>query len=218
VRHVGQKFTLTPVCRFGLLPGTGVLLDRLSKIVHHLIDLRLQTVHLSTRFDRDKTGEVSICRCSGDLGECSHLRGEVRSHRVDIEAVCQSRRCKSSSRYLLPRPLDVLDFRLHTQLSFRSYLPGDSRDFCRKDGQLINHIIDSVDQVENLSRHLDTDDLLCQVTTGDCGLIVSASRLSEKLLTVACAIVRTCSVKFAAMILTQSVRSFQVPATPGTRA
>lgn len=37
-------------------------------------------------------------------------------------------------------------------------------------------------------------------------------------LTVACAIVRTCSVRFAAMMLTQSVRSFQVPATPGTRA
>ena len=46
----------------------------------------------------------------------------------------------------------------------------------------------------------------------------TAALVEEGMLTVACAIVRTCSVKLAAMMLTFSVRSFQVPATPGTRA
>ena len=60
VRHVCQEFTLTPVGRFGLLSGARILLDRLSEVVHHLIDLRLQTVHFTTRFDRDEPSEISI--------------------------------------------------------------------------------------------------------------------------------------------------------------
>lgn len=42
VRHVCQKFGFTPVGGFGLLPCVGVFLDTFSKIVHHLIDFRLE--------------------------------------------------------------------------------------------------------------------------------------------------------------------------------
>ena len=85
MRHVGQEFTLTPVSSFGLLPGACVLFDRLSKVVHHLVDLRLETVHFTARLDRDKAREVSVSGGSRDLSKGSDLRRQVRSHRVHVE-------------------------------------------------------------------------------------------------------------------------------------
>lgn len=58
---------------------------------------------------------------------------------------------RDSLRDLLPCPFNILDFSLYSQLSFCSDFSGDSCHFRSENGQLVNHIIDGVDQIENLS-------------------------------------------------------------------
>jgi hypothetical protein len=112
-------------------------------------------------------------------------------------------------RDLLPCSFDIADFGLYSQFTLSTHFSGYSSDLSGEDRQLVNHVIDGINQIQDLSRNLDTDHLLGQVTTSDCGLLdqlaIRQSRRSQ--LTVAWAMVRTCSVKLAAMILTQSVKS-----------
>lgn len=83
VRHVSQELGFTPVGQFGGFPGSGVLLDTISQVEDHLVDLRLQRVHLSTSLDRDETTEVSVCGGGRDLRETTHLRRQVVGHGID---------------------------------------------------------------------------------------------------------------------------------------
>jgi hypothetical protein len=73
-------------------------------------------------------------------------------------------------RDLLPCSFNITDFGLYSQFPLRSHFSGYTSDLCSEDRQLVNHIIDSIDQIQNLSRYLDTDDLLGQITSGDSGL------------------------------------------------
>lgn len=99
MRHVCQELGLRSVGRLGLLSSARVLLDTFSEVVHHLVDLGLETVHLSRRFDCDESSKITIGGSGRDLGEGSHLGCQVGSHGVDIEAagkvsvryVCQKR-------------------------------------------------------------------------------------------------------------------------------
>ena len=73
-------------------------------------------------------------------------------------------------RDLLPCSLDITNFGLYSQFTLRSHFSGYTSDLCGEDRQLVNHIINSVDQIQNLSRYLDTDDFLGQITTRNSGL------------------------------------------------
>jgi len=73
-------------------------------------------------------------------------------------------------RDLLPCSLDIANFGLYSQFTLRSHFSGYTSDLGGEDRQLVNHIIDSVDQIQNLSRYLHTDDFLSQITSGDSGL------------------------------------------------
>ena len=84
MRHVGQELALTPIRRFCLLPRRRILFNRFPEVVHHLVDLRLERVHLTRRFDSDEPREVAVGRCRRDLGKRSDLRCKVGGHRVDI--------------------------------------------------------------------------------------------------------------------------------------
>jgi hypothetical protein len=77
---------------------------------------------------------------------------------------------KPRIRDLLPCSLDIAHFGLYSQFPFRTHFSGYTSDLGGKDRQLVNHIVDSIDQIQDLSRYLDTDDLLGQVTTSDSGL------------------------------------------------
>lgn len=79
----------------------------------------------------------------------------------------------------MPSALDILDLGLDSELPFRTDLACDSGDFRGENSKLVNHIIDRVDQVEDLSGHLDANDLLREVSTSDRGL-VSALQANEK--------------------------------------
>jgi hypothetical protein len=73
-------------------------------------------------------------------------------------------------RDLLPCSFDVANFGLYSQFTLRSHFSGYTSDLCSEDRQLVNHIIDSIDQIQNLSRYLDTDNFLSQITTSDSSL------------------------------------------------
>jgi len=114
----------------------------------------------------------------------------------------------SSSRDLLPCSFNIANFGLYSQFTLRSHFSGYTGDFCGEDSQLVNHIIDGIYQIQDFSRHFDAHNLLGQITSGYSRLddqLVLGSQPGE--LTVAWAMVRTCSVKLAAMMLTQSVKS-----------
>ena len=77
---------------------------------------------------------------------------------------------KDNLRDLLPCSFDIANFGLYSQFTLRSHFSSYTSDLCGEDRQLVNHIVDSIDQIQNLSRYLDTDDLLGQITSGDSGL------------------------------------------------
>ena len=83
MRHVGQKLTLTPICQFGRLSRRCVLLNRVTQVEHHLVDLRLQRIHLTARLDGDEPREVAVHGCSRYLRKATHLGGQVARHGVD---------------------------------------------------------------------------------------------------------------------------------------
>lgn len=64
MRHVGQELRLGPVRQLRRFPRSRVLLNTLSQVVHHLIDLGLERVHLSASFDSDEPSEISVRRGS----------------------------------------------------------------------------------------------------------------------------------------------------------
>lgn len=91
MRHVRQKLTLTPIRQLGRLPRRRILLNSLPQIEHHLVDLRLERIHLSARFDRDEPREVAVHCCRRDLCESTHLGGQVVRHLVHGEPTQVSR-------------------------------------------------------------------------------------------------------------------------------
>ena len=70
-------------------------------------------------------------------------------------------------RDLLPDTLDVADLGLAAQLALGSDLTRDLLDLGREDGQLVDHAVDGVHEVEDLARDRDTGDLLRQIALRD---------------------------------------------------
>ena len=74
--------------------------------------------------------------------------------------------CKSvrlNLRDLLPDTLDVADLSLTTKLTLGTDFTSDLLDLGGEDGQLVNHAVDGVHEVEDFSRDWYARDLLRQV-------------------------------------------------------
>ena len=56
------------VAELGSFTRSRVLLDRVAQAVHHLVDLGLERVHLTTCFDRNEACKVTVGRCSRHVG------------------------------------------------------------------------------------------------------------------------------------------------------
>lgn len=66
-------------------------------------------------------------------------------------------------RDFLPNTLDVADLGLAPELSFGTDFARDLLHLGSEDGQLVDHAVDRVDKIEDLSRDRDAGDLLRQV-------------------------------------------------------
>ena len=73
-------------------------------------------------------------------------------------------------RDFLPYPLNVSDLGLHTQFALRSDFSSDLLDLRSEHGQLVDHVVDSIDQAQHLSGDGDANYFLTQISTGDSGL------------------------------------------------
>ena len=104
---------------------------------------------------------------------------------------------------ILPRAGDAWHIRLAAELAFGADFARDAGHFRSETVQLIDHRIDGVLELENFALHVDGD-LSRKVAAGDGG-----GDFGD---------VAHLAVRFDAIEFTLSVRSFQVPATPGTTA
>jgi hypothetical protein len=66
-----------------------------------------------------------------------------------------------------PDTLDVSNFCLDTEFSFRSDFTGHLLDFDGEDGQLSNHVVDGVHEGQHLSRHGQASNLMVELAASD---------------------------------------------------
>ena len=135
--------------------------------------------------------QVAVGDGGGHVGDVADLAGEVASHGVDVVGE------------VLPGAGDAGHIGLTAELAFGSDFASHAGDFGGEGVELVDHRVDGVLEFENFAFHIDGD-LARQIAVGDGGRDFGdvANLVGE----------------VAAIELTLSVRSFQVPATPGTTA
>ena len=161
------------------------------ELIHHRIDGVLQLQDFALDVDRNLSGRSPRAIGRGHFGDVADLAGEVGGHRVDVVGE------------VLPGTGDARHHGLSAELAFGSDFARHAGDFGREGVELIDHRVDGVLELENFALHVDRD-LPRQIAAGDgrrhFGNV--ANLVGEVL----------------AIEFTLSVRSFQVPATPGTAA
>src|SRR5205823_6073828 len=118
------------------------------QLVAHDIDGVLQPKDLGADVNGDLLGQVASGDGGRDLGDVTHLGGEVAGHVVDVVGE------------VLPNSGDAGHLGLAAELAFRTNLAGHPSDLPGEGVQLVHHDIDGVLQLEDLPLHLDGD-LLC---------------------------------------------------------
>src|SRR6185312_14942431 len=114
----------------------------------------LELEDLPAGLDGDLLGEVAIRDRGGDVGDVAHLVGEVRRHPVH------------GRRQPAPRPAHAFDLGLAAEPALRSHFGGDSGDLVGEGGELVDHRVDGVLELEHLAADVDGD-LLGQVAVRD---------------------------------------------------
>ena len=153
-------------------------------------------VSLSSRIsplnvDGDLLRKVALGDGRRDVGNVTHLVREVAGHRIDRIGK------------VFPRAGDAFDRRLTAKLTFGADLARDARYFRCEGVELVDHRVDRAFELENLAARFDGD-LLGKIAVRDGG-----RNLGD---------VTTWFVRLPAIVLTESVRSFHVPATSLTTA
>ena len=127
----------------------------------------------------------------GDFGDVAHLRREVAGHRVDVVG------------QVFPGAGDAGHVRLAAKLAFGANFARNARYFAGEAVELINHGVERFFQSKDFART---------------STVILRERSPLAIAVATSAILRTWPVRLPAMEFTLSVRSFQVPATPGTSA
>ena len=160
-----------------------------AELIDHRVDGFLQLQNLAAHVDGDLLGKVAVGHGDGHLGDVADLAGEVVGHGVDVVGE------------ILPRAGHAGHRRLAAELALGADLARHAAHFAGEGVELIDHRVDRVLQLQNFALHLDGD---------------LAERSPWATAVVTSAMLRTWPVRLEAMKFTLSVRSFQVPATPGT--
>ena len=153
--------------------------------------LSLSCGDLALRFDVDGSGQIALGHGGGDVGDRAHLGGQVAGELIHVVG------------QLPPGAGGARHLGLAAELAFDTDFASHRGDLVGEGTQRVGHAVDGVGQRGDLALGFD-DELLRQVAVGDRGHdLDDAAHLSGE--------VRGHEV-------TLSVRSFQVPATPGTLA
>ena len=125
------------------------------ELIDHRVHGVLQLEELALHVDRDLLAEVAVGDRGGDLGDVSHLSGQVAGHQVDVVGE------------VLP---DAADFDRDrgglTELALGADLARDACHFGDESVELIDHRVDGVLQLQHLAAYVGGD-LLAQVAVGD---------------------------------------------------
>src|SRR5712691_8303006 len=115
------------------LTGEGV------ELVDHRIDRFLELKDFARHVHGNFLGEVAARDRGGDVGDVTHLRGQVAGHEVDVVGE------------ILPGSGDAGDLRLTAQLALGSYFARHARHFGGKGIELVYHRVDGVLQLQNFA-------------------------------------------------------------------
>ena len=126
------------------------------ELIDHRVDGVLQLENLALDVHGDLAGQVAAGDGGRHLGDVSHLRRQIGGEKIDVVGE------------VLPRAGHARDLRLTSKLAFGADLARHARDLTGKRVQLIDHRIDGLFQLQDLSADVDRD-LLRQVSAGDRG-------------------------------------------------
>src|SRR6185437_8044953 len=124
------------------------------QLVDHRIDGLLELQDLAAHVHRDLARQVTPRHGRGHFRDVTHLAGEVRGHGVDRVG------------QILPGTRDARYGRLTAELAFGAHLARHARHLGRKAVQLIDHRIDGLLELQDLTAHVHRD-LARQVTARD---------------------------------------------------
>ena len=161
------------------------------ELVDHGVDGVLQLEDFALHIDGDLARQVAAGHGGRDFGDVANLAGEVSGHGVDRVGK------------ILPGAGDAGDVGLSAETAFGADFAGHARDFGSEGAKLLDHGVERFFELQDFAAHVDGD-------------LRDRSPLAMAVAT--SAMLRTWPVRLPAMKLTLSVRSFQVPATPGTCA
>ena len=126
------------------------------ELVDHRVDGVLQLEDLALGVDGDLLRQVALGDGGRDLGDVTHLVGEVAGE--DVHVVGE----------VLPRARDAFHVGLAAELAFGTDFLRDAGHFGGERAELIDHDVDRVLQLEDLAARVDRD-LLREVAVGDGG-------------------------------------------------
>src|SRR5439155_1451844 len=126
------------------------------QLVDHRVDGLLELEDLAADVDGDLLGEVALLHGGGDLGDVADLAGQVAGHEVDVVS------------QVFPDAGHALDVGLAAELALGADLAGDARDFTGEGVELVDHRVDGLLELEDLTADVDGD-LLGEVALLDGG-------------------------------------------------
>ena len=138
-----------------LARDSGHLARERVELIDHRVHGVLQLEELTLHVDRDLLAEVAVGNCRGDLGDVSHLAGQVAGHEVHVVGE------------VLPNAADLdRDCGRLAELAFGADLARNARQLGDESVELVDHRVDRVLQLEHLAAHIGGD-LLAQVAVGN---------------------------------------------------
>ncbi len=173
----------------------GIELRRETQIADHRVDVVFEFRDFASRADLDGACQIALCHSRRHFGDGSHLGGEIGREKVDVTG------------QIFPRSRGARNVGLTAEAAFDTNLTCHRRHLIGEERQRVRHVVDGFGERRDLALGFHTVSL---------GL---RSPLATAVTTLT--MPRTCSVRFAAMTFTVSVKSFHVPATrapqPGRR-
>ena len=116
-----------------------------AELVDHGVDGVLELFDLALDVDRNLFREVARRHGGRDLGDVTNLAGQVAGHEVDALGE------------VLPRTRHAFHVSLAAKDAFGTYLACHTSDFRGERSKLIDHRVDGVLELENLSLDVDRD-------------------------------------------------------------
>src|SRR5258708_7564370 len=109
------------------------------ELVNHDIERILEFEDFALHMDGDLLGQVAVGNRGGDLGDVTHLPGQVACHRIDVIG------------QVLPDTCYTLDFGLPAELALGADFTRHTRYFRRERAQLLDHDVERVLYFQNLT-------------------------------------------------------------------